>query len=239
MLLPQVSVCGYVVLLVSGAYGGIHREPVFEDDLSTSQDFDEDAFYNNHPDHDSPVSRSILSAEPYDGFIRSDDGLERRQSSTANPNTNPVLAGGLPVSPTQNQNVTSIPNVSSTDGTINGLTPGLIGNLNNPNEDKVNCSDPVTGRSNDCWHQLKLSQYVNDWVDTHECYKGEGFATCYLRQNGFTTLDCSGIALDACPPPQDPQLVLDPQKFYVAYNIYCEYNLRGSSKRILIFSLQL
>ena len=201
----------------------VSREPIFEDDISYAEGFDEDGFYTNRENQHSRSDIPGLLGD-YEDSVAPEIGLKRRQQTTgaANPNNNVVAAGGIAPAQTQTQNVTAVPKVNSTENTTTGLTPGLIGNLRNPNEDKVNCSDPVTGRANDCWSQLGLSKYVNDWVATHECYQGEGFATCYLRQNGFTTLDCSGIAINACVPPQDPSLVLDPQKFYVAYNIYCK-----------------
>lgn len=114
-------------------------------------------------------------------------------------------------------------NVTSTTGAGNGTDPdpGVITNSGTtPITDEVNCTDVSTGRDNKCWTELKLTQWVEDWVDTNACYTGEAFASCFLRKEGFPGLDCTGIKIDACTSPQGDSLLQEPEVFYVAYNIY-------------------
>ena len=106
-----------------------------------------------------------------------------------------------------------------------GTVPGLIGNEGNPNSRFINCSDLSTGRANKCWEELNLTQYVRDWLKNSVCAAGEGFASCYLRQNKLYAHDCSHISVSSCPAPESDALSEDPRAFYVAYNIYCELNL--------------
>ena len=83
----------------------------------------------------------------------------------------------------------------------------------------ANCSDPFTGRANKCVAELKISQYIAGWLATHECYRGEAFSTCFLRQNDLSALDCESITSSSCTPPEAGPLV-DPQVYYTSYNIY-------------------
>lgn len=114
-------------------------------------------------------------------------------------------------------------NATSTAGKGNGTDPdpGVITNPGvTPISEEVNCTDPTTGRDNKCWEELKLTQWVEDWVDTNPCYEGEAFASCFLRKEGFPGLDCTGIKIDACTAPQGDNVLTKPEVFYVAYNIY-------------------
>lgn len=116
-------------------------------------------------------------------------------------------------------------NASSTAGEGNGTNPdpGVITNpAATPISEEVNCTDLTTGRDNKCWGELKLTQWVEDWVDTNACYKGEAFASCFLRKEGFPGLDCTGIKIDTCTSPQGENVLKQPEVFYVAYNIYCK-----------------
>ena len=129
-------------------------------------------------------------------------------------------------------------NVTSTAGEGNGTDPdpGVITNpAATPITDEVNCTDVTTGRDNKCWAELKLTQWVEDWVDTNACYTGEAFASCFLRREGFPGLDCTGIKIDTCTSPQGDNVLKEPEVFYVAYNIYgrflrqhLEFELRRS-----------
>lgn len=84
----------------------------------------------------------------------------------------------------------------------------------------ANCSDPSTGRAPDCFTQLNLADYINNWVNTHQCYTGESFANCYLRQNSLGAFDCAAITANGCPAPQLSDIT-DAKAFYTAYNIFC------------------
>ena len=127
-----------------------------------------------------------------------------------------------------NINVVSAPgqqtqNATSTTGQGNGTDPdpGVITNpAATPITSEVNCTDPTTGRDNKCWAELRLTEWVEDWVDTNACYPGEAFASCFLRREGFPGLDCTGIKIDACTSPQGDNVLKKPEVFYVAYNIY-------------------
>ena len=146
---------------------------------------------------------------------------KRQTGSTSGGNAG--QPGGVPVATPGKQNLTGGPTTNTSGAAGNntsGTTPGLIGNGDNPNERFVNCSDITTGRANKCWFDLNLTQYVNDWLDNAICVPGEGFASCFLRQNGFPGLDCSQISVSACPAPQSDSIITDPRRFYVAYNIY-------------------
>ena len=114
-------------------------------------------------------------------------------------------------------------NATSTAGEGNGTDPepGVITNpAATPMTNVVNCTDVTTGRDNKCWEELKLTKWVEDWVDTNACYAGEAFASCFLRKEGFPGLDCTGVKIDACTAPQGDNVLKQPEVFYVAYNIY-------------------
>ena len=114
-------------------------------------------------------------------------------------------------------------NATSTAGEGNGTDPdpGVITNpAATPMSDEVNCTDVTTGRDNKCWGELKLTKWVEDWVNTNACHAGEPFASCFLRKEGFPGLDCTGIKIDACTSPQGENVLKEPEVFYVAYNIY-------------------
>ena len=155
-----------------------------------------------------------------DGLLAADlhkELLHKRQPATIQQqgNINVVSAPGQ-----QTQNATS------TAGKGNGTDPdpGVITNPGaTPISEEVNCSDPTTGRDNKCWEQLKLTEWVENWVDDNRCYHGEAFASCFLRKEGFPGLDCTGIKIDACTAPQGDNVLKEPEVFYVAYNIYGKY----------------
>ena len=137
-------------------------------------------------------------------------------------------SGVVPAQPHQTNGLTN----STTAGTSgaagnnpNGTVPGFIPNTaGGTNSQYVNCSDVTTGRANKCWAELNLTQYVQDWRSSAVCFQGEGFSSCYLRQNGFPGLDCHTISGAACTAPQSDAAIDDPKRFYVAYNIYGQSN---------------
>ena len=156
-------------------------------------------------------------------------------------------SGAIPDTTTQTQNLTNTAgSTTSPENSTSSEVPGYITQATNGNNGMVNCSDITTGRANKCWEELGLTQWVQDWSDTHKCYEEEGFSTCYLRQNGFPGLDCSQIAVSSCVAPQGDELLQYPENFYVAYNIYGEHlrqwlqrkfltSFRYSRKSILLF----
>ena len=132
-------------------------------------------------------------------------------------------AGGVPITNVPSQNLTGGPTTNTSGAAGNntsGSVTGLIGTTDAPGQQYVNCSDITTGRANRCWAELNLTAYVNDWLSKAVCAAGEGFASCFLRQNGFPGLDCTHISGSACPAPQSDRILDDPKRFYVAYNIY-------------------
>ena len=133
-------------------------------------------------------------------------------------------SGGETEVPTGGQQDT---NASSTEGT-NGL--GSVPNDpdTDPNGDGVNCMDLTTGRSNKCWDELDLNDWIEDWLNNNSCRADEAFASCFLRKEKIPGLDCRGININACVPPQG-EIVNTPQAFYVAYNIYGKISLRLAS----------
>ena len=160
------------------------------------------------------VGRITLPGRYTNLFVKDSSHQRKRQPATIQEqgNINVVSAPGQ-----QTQNATS------TAGKGNGTDPdpGVITNPGTtPISEEVNCTDPTTGRDNKCWEELKLTEWVENWVDTHACYRGEAFASCFLRKEGFPGLDCTGIKIDACTSPQGDNVLKKPEVFYVAYNIY-------------------
>ena len=128
-----------------------------------------------------------------------------------------LITPNVPAPGNQTQNTTS------TAGAGNGTDPdpGVIMNSAvTTATDEVDCKNITTGRDNKCWSELKLTQWVEDWVDANTCHTEEPFASCFLRVEGFPGLDCTGIKLSACTSPQGDNLLKEPEVFYVAYNIY-------------------
>ena len=99
--------------------------------------------------------------------------------------------------------------------------PGSIPNDSATSPD-VDCRNLATGRDNKCWNELKLTDWVNNWVanNSRNCTQGEAFASCFLRLNEFYAMDCTGIKQDTCVPPVSPYFKGNPELFYVTYNIY-------------------
>ena len=116
--------------------------------------------------------------------------------------------------------MTDGPNATASTNTTDGTIPGLLVPGGNPDSDQVNCSDLVTGRKNDCWLELGLTEYLREWLADATCYEGEGFAGCFMRQNHFPGLDCTQITPNSCPAIQSDEVNKDPRTFYIAYNIY-------------------
>lgn len=88
---------------------------------------------------------------------------------------------------------------------------------------EANCRNLKTGRDNKCWGELNLTAWVRKWIETNlaNCYRGEAFASCFTRLEGFYSLDCTGIKGDACSPPQDRNgFDESPELFYVMHNVY-------------------
>ncbi|KAL9610928.1 MAG: hypothetical protein Q9167_004406 [Letrouitia subvulpina] len=135
--------------------------------------------------------------------------------------------GGVPVptSQPQNENLTSTEGATPINSTVNqtiiGPAPGFIPPEVNPDEDQVDCHDTATGPAKKCWDELNLTSWVQDWLDSHYCHEHEGFSDCFLRQNGFQGMDCSGVKLDTCTVPQNEEVASKhPEQWYVAYTIF-------------------
>ena len=167
--------------------------------------------------------RCGLAGRPHRRSLNGDGELVERQVPSASGNT-AGTSGGIIQLPTQPQNVTST--AGSTNGAGNGsntAAPGYISQPGDVEEVQVDCRNLTTGRANRCWAELDLSNWVQQWVSTNQCYESEGFSSCFLRSNGFPGLDCSQIAPGACTAPQysvTVNLFANPEIFYVAYNIY-------------------
>ena len=118
----------------------------------------------------------------------------------------------VPIPASQPQNATSTDTASS---------PGYVQNPGQDlPDDLVNCRDLKTGRSNKCWNELHLTDWVTNWMNENPCYQDEAFASCFLRLEGFYGLDCTGIKVSSCTSPQGIIVGTAPEVFYVAYNIY-------------------
>ena len=114
----------------------------------------------------------------------------------------------------QTQNITSAAGVNDTH-----VQSGVITN-DNTTYPESDCRNLRTGRDNKCWEELHLTDWVRNWIATHQCYPEEPFARCFMRLEEFYALDCTGIKLDACTPPQGESLGVQVEVFYVAFNIY-------------------
>lgn len=126
----------------------------------------------------------------------------------------------IPQTGEQTQNITSAAGVNDTH-----IQSGVITN-DNTTYPASDCRNLRTGRDNKCWEELRLTDWVRNWIATHQCYPEEPFARCFMRLEEFYALDCTGIKLDACTPPQGEGLGVKIEVFYVAYNIYGTIALR-------------
>lgn len=112
----------------------------------------------------------------------------------------------------------------------------------------VNCSDPSTGMANRCWEELKLDDYISNFSKNHTCLRGEDFAACFLRNEGFPGMDCSVISRSGCGKTMWSSSGSESSVFsnyfptvegyYVANNIFSEYwcdreSINGITKFIL------
>ncbi len=178
----------------------------------------------------------IATAEPLFSDLgdETDDLVERQSGDNAG--NSPGNAAGVRGQASQTQNYTTTE--GSAGGTGNGTTansPGFIGQPSGLDGSQVDCTNLTTGRANKCWAELKLTQWVINWANDNKCYESEGFSTCFLRLNNFWGLDCSQIAPNACVPPQNPNLAVQPEVFYVAYNIYGTHETKRLLSAALMF----
>ena len=142
------------------------------------------------------------------------------------PVAKPVLIT-IPTTPSQTQNITS------TEGAGNGTSPETGFIPNSPITDGgINCTNLLTGRDNKCWDQLNLTDWVENWLFTHWCHENEGFASCFLREEGFPGLDCTGIRPGSCIAPTSQDLLDKPHLFYVVYNIFCMFQSSTGQEHI-------
>lgn len=86
----------------------------------------------------------------------------------------------------------------------------------------TNCSS-IREPSNECFSSVDLGSYVQGWLQNNTCQAGEGFSTCYFRQNGLSGSDCSKTSDNTCRSSSAP----DGSSVQVAYTIA---NIRGKSR---------
>ena len=169
------------------------------------------------------ISDAILRRKD---FLEATGELVERQASDGAGSVSSGSTGAVDPGPVQTQNLTST--VGSTQGIGNGTTttsPGYIVLPGNVEEEQVICTNITTGRANRCWDELGLTQWVQNWAADNlpKCYEYEGFSSCFLRLNGFPSLDCSQISPGACDAPQSSltiNLLTNPEIYYIVYNIY-------------------
>ena len=208
-------------------------------DETTGSGLDEEGFYNEEPKVFKKNENAELVEEQSASF-KSGTRILRRQNAASTGDQGGSLGenAGITQRPGQTQNYTEGPFVANVTNTSSGDVPFVVGPGTNPNDELVNCLDVSTGRSNRCWAQLNLTGYVKDWLNNHHCYEGEGFSTCYLRQNNFVERDCSAVSLSSCTSTSYDQAGSDPRKFYVAYNIYGKHEIRALWQVLKIDSYQ-
>ena len=85
---------------------------------------------------------------------------------------------------------------------------------------QTDCRTLRSGLDNKCWEELQLSTWITNWVATHSCYSNEPFSRCFLRTEGWPMLDCTGLKLVACVPPQIDLQGVTAEAYYVAWNIF-------------------
>lgn len=105
-------------------------------------------------------------------------------------------------------------------------TPAILGPLANDSSlprSRTNCSDVTSARSKACWAELNLTGCVQEWINNTVCSPSEGFASCFLRQNGFPAYHCSSICTGACPALQRNSDNFDARAFYVAINVQGQF----------------
>ena len=85
-----------------------------------------------------------------------------------------------------------------------------------------NCSS-IREPSNECFSSVDLGSYVQGWLQSNTCQAGEGFSTCYLRQNGLSGSDCTKIADNLCPSSRAPHGITLPIVYTIA-------NIQGESR---------
>lgn len=124
---------------------------------------------------------------------------------------------------TLGNNLTGVPttgNIGAAGDNNAGVIPGQVGNEQSPQRDQGSCVDVTTTRNNSCWAILNVTEYVKTWVNKTVCGQGEGFANCFMRQNGFPGYDCGNIGTGAsCPAISNPTAQQDPRLWYTALNI--------------------
>ena len=83
-----------------------------------------------------------------------------------------------------------------------------------------NCYDLTGGIQARCWRTLNVTEYIQTWSSNSVCSAVEGFANCFLRQNGFPAFDCEVIGTGAaCPAIEMNVTESDPRVVYVANSI--------------------
>ena len=86
----------------------------------------------------------------------------------------------------------------------------------------TNCST-IREPSNECFSSVDLGSYVRGWLQKNTCQAGEGFSSCYFRQNGLSGSDCSKIADNSCRSSRAPDGTTLPV-------VYTFANIQGESR---------
>ena len=206
-----------VFVLFNLAYAGkfIRRSNLMDDVLGLANGEEEP--YEEEPTLDRRALPMDLENENAAPLTDQPTLVRRQQDAVA---ADPGTGAAIPRPSIQVQNLTEVQN--NTLNNTSGQPTGYYG-VNPGQLIQVNCTLLNTGLSSDCWEKLNLTAWLNKWSADHRCFPNEGFATCFLRQNGFPAYDCSSIAVNRCVPPQAFPWQ-DVFSFYVSYNIYCKYS---------------
>lgn len=94
----------------------------------------------------------------------------------------------------------------------------------------LDCSPSSTaGLQPDCWAQLNVSTYINDWLAANgtaaDC-ENLGFAQCFLQYNGYGGRTCNLLSRGTCDSFETTgaeAAYASPQQFYALWNIYGIY----------------
>lgn len=94
----------------------------------------------------------------------------------------------------------------------------------------LDCSPSSTsGLHPECWAQLNVTGYINDWLAANGTAAGcdtLGFAQCFLQANGYGGRTCNLLTRGTCDAFETTGTAAayeSPQQFYTLWNIYAIY----------------
>ncbi|KAJ0118423.1 hypothetical protein J7T55_009206 [Diaporthe amygdali] len=107
---------------------------------------------------------------------------------------------------------------------------GLFASLALAQSSTLDCTPSSTsGLQPDCWAQLKVSEYIKDWLDANgtaaDC-DNLGFAQCFLQYNGYSGRTCNLLSRGTCDSFEttgSEATYYSSQQFYTLWNIYAMY----------------